>query len=221
MGTHPIFESDFDCLTGRIRSKMGKVKPGRKKAKLIKAAKSAKLDQNRTEYKEVVKSLREQIDEALEYFKSGDVPESKNIIKTVLKEVQKKWNKHMPEDACLLNDCGALLSEIGEEKLAVEALRRSVTISPDVNYEKYITLGQLTSGAESLKYIQRGIELLIIEEKDEKRKLSRAYCNIADLYMTDLCMEKQAQSRCKVIISFNMFYVFMRLVGSDRSGSFG
>ena len=55
----------------------------------------------------------------------------------------------MPEDACLLNDCGALLSEIGEEKLAVEALRRSVTISPDVNYEKYITLGQLTSGMTS------------------------------------------------------------------------
>ena len=64
---------------------MGKVKPGRKKSKLIKAAKSAKLDQNGTEYKEVGKSLREQIDEALEYFKSGDVPESKNIIKTVLK----------------------------------------------------------------------------------------------------------------------------------------
>ena len=35
--------------------------------------------------------------------------------------------------------------------MAQEALRRSVTLDPDHSYEKYITLGQLTSG---LKRIQ-------------------------------------------------------------------
>ena len=53
-------------------------------------------------------------------------------------------------------------------------------------------------GAESLKYLTKGIELLKTEEKNEIRKLSKAYCNIAELYMTDLCMEKDAQQKCHV-----------------------
>ena len=51
---------------------------------------------------------------------------------------------------------------------------------------------------ESLKYILKGIDLLKVEEKEEKRKLSKAYCTIADLYMTDLCMKQDAQRLCKV-----------------------
>ena len=54
------------------------------------------------------------------------------------------------------------------------------------------------SGAESLKYLTKGIELLKTEERDEIRKLSKAYCNIAELYMTDLCMDKDAQQKCHV-----------------------
>ena len=54
------------------------------------------------------------------------------------------------------------------------------------------------SGAESLKYLTKGIELLKSEEKNEIRKLSKAYCNIAELYMTDLCMDKDAQQKCHV-----------------------
>ena len=58
------------------------------------------------------------------------------------------------------------------------------------------------SGAESLKYLTKGIELLKHEEKDEIRKLSKAYCNIAELYMTDLCMDKEAQQKCQVRLIF-------------------
>ena len=58
------------------------------------------------------------------------------------------------------------------------------------------------SGAESLKYLTKGIELLKSEEKNEIRKLSKAYCNIAELYMTDLCMDKDAQQKCHVSYVF-------------------
>ena len=125
------------------------------------------------------------------------------------------------------------MSEVGEETMAQEALRRSVTLDPDHSYEKYITLGQLTSGlishnihpgcsswngwiishvfsgAESLKYLTKGIELLKTEEKDEIRKLSKAYCNIAELYMTDLCMDKNAQQKCHVRSIFMKIFVFV------------
>jgi len=50
--------------------------------------------------------------------------------------------------------------------------------------------------------LTKGIELLKSEEKDEIRKLSKAYCNIAELYMTDLCMDKDAQQKCHVSTLF-------------------
>jgi len=37
--------------------------------------------------------------------------------------------------------------------MAQEALRRSVTLDPDHSYEKYITLGQLTSGWKQFQEI--------------------------------------------------------------------
>ena len=60
--------------------------------------------------------------------------------------------------------------------MAKEALRRAVTLDPEKSHAKYITLGQLTSGAESLKYLNKGIELLKSESPDDKRALSSAYC---------------------------------------------
>ena len=79
------------------------------------------------------------------------------------------------DNGALLEDCGALLAEVGEETMAQEALRRSITLEPESSHAKYITLGQLTSGEESLKYLTKGIELLIKETPDNKRALSSAY----------------------------------------------
>ena len=63
------------------------------------------------------------------------------------------------------------------------------------------------------------------EEKDEIRKLSKAYCNIAELYMTDLCMDKDAQQKCHVRFIFMKILVFITFfkeavehaVSSDKS----
>ena len=82
----------------------------------------------------------------------------------------------------------------------MEAFRRSVTLEPDSGYDKYLTLGQLCSNDESLKFLTRGIELLQTEAPDEKRKLSKAYCHIAELYLTDLCMSENAQNNCKTAV---------------------
>ena len=103
----------------------------------------------------------------------------------------------MSDEPGVLNECGAVLAEVGENKLALDAFRRSVTLEPDTGYEKYLTLGQLTSHEESLKFLTRGIELLRAEAPTETRKLSKAYCNIAELYLTDLCMANNAQTCCQ------------------------
>lgn len=146
--------------------------------------------------------------------------------------------RQMSDDSAILDECGAVLAEVGENTLASEALRRSVTLNPEQGFEtrfhkknifkdelfcyhmiclklicwyshvynilkvkpdfrKYLTLGQLSQNEESLKFLQCGIELLEKEAPQDKRKLSKAFCNVADLYMTDLCMLPNAQIACK------------------------
>ena len=61
---------------------MGKV--SRKKQKLTKAAKSAKLDGGNAEIK-VENGPKKLIDEALQYFKNGDAQSAKKIARRVIK----------------------------------------------------------------------------------------------------------------------------------------
>ena len=64
---------------------MGKV--SRKKGKLSKAAKSAKLD-SFTHKEAGGESIRNKIDEAYHFFKHGDASTAKQIIKAVLKVIK-------------------------------------------------------------------------------------------------------------------------------------
>ena len=41
----------------------------------------------------------------------------------------------MSDDSTILDECGAVLAEVGENTLATEALRRSVTLKPDQGFE--------------------------------------------------------------------------------------
>jgi len=167
---------------------MGKAK-NRTKQKHSKAAKSRLLDGDTVQV-DVAPQKDDPnllIERALELFRSGDAVEAKKLAKRVVKKC---------DSAQLLEDCGALLAECGEETMAQEAMRRAVTLEPESSHAKYITLGQLATGAESLKYLTKGIELLKREAPENIRALSSAYCNIGELYMTDLCQETNAQRSC-------------------------
>lgn len=166
---------------------MGRTSQAKKRAKLKKLM--AKSPEKPAENSENSKSTpKELIETAIQFFQNGDIQNAKKIAKRVIK---------LSDDPTILNECGAVLAEVGDNKLALEAFRRSVTLAPDSGYDKYLTLGQLCSHEESLKFLTRGIELLGTEAPDEKRKLSKAYCHIAELYLTDLCMDQNAQNRCK------------------------
>ena len=41
----------------------------------------------------------------------------------------------MSDDSAILDECGAVLAEVGENTLASEALRRSVTLNPEQGFE--------------------------------------------------------------------------------------
>jgi len=62
-------------------------------------------------------------------------------------------------------------------------------------------LGQLQENEKALASFKEAISLLESENKsnspdDIKSKLVKAYCTVAELYMTDLCFEENAESEC-------------------------
>jgi tetratricopeptide (TPR) repeat protein len=79
----------------------------------------------------------------------------------------------------------------------------------------YLYTGQLSMGQEALNAYQKGVQSLeacltlvqdnsIAAEQDSddtekilKQKLSRAYCTIAELFLTDLCYEDNAETECE------------------------
>ncbi|GKY94059.1 hypothetical protein MPSEU_000372500 [Mayamaea pseudoterrestris] len=97
-------------------------------------------------------------------------------------------------------------------------------------------IGQLLDGQEALKHFKDGIEKLLTAVKlrqehadikmpsnddddddpvlllhESKRQLSSAYCAAADLFLTDLCYEENAEEECEM-------YVSLALQTLDASG---
>lgn len=70
-------------------------------------------------------------------------------------------------------------------------------------------MAQLHEGREALDFYESGLQLLkrqhdrIAGNSTEgdatlKQKLCMAYCSVAELFLTDLCFEQDAEQRCQV-----------------------
>lgn len=115
-----------------------------------------------------------------------------------------------------LETTGTLLLELGNPEAAKQCFGRTVELSPDSGHEKYMYLGQLFDGAQAVECYQKGIELMLKErEKQHAEELSAAcggtptvtdsdisgaYSAVAEIYMTDLCFEEEAEMKCKSYI---------------------
>lgn len=125
-----------------------------------------------------------------------------------------------------LDMLGHICSELGDTQKAKGAFLRAVELSPDVGHSKYMYLGQIHTGQESVDYYTRGIQVLLsaLEKQetttlagaaappDENSELptakdvSVAYCSIAEIYLTDLCMEEGAADKCREFIERALHY---------------
>lgn len=65
-----------------------------------------------------------------------------------------------------------------------------------------MALAQLSEGQQALELFQKAIEITSLEGSPENdaRTLSSLYCSMAELYMTDLCMEANAEERCETLL---------------------
>ncbi|XP_061676491.1 uncharacterized protein si:dkey-12j5.1 [Syngnathoides biaculeatus] len=120
-----------------------------------------------------------------------------------------------------LDMLGHISSELGNIEKAKSVFLRAVELSPDVGHSKYMYLGQIHTGQEAVDYYSKGIQVLlsaldkqarttdlagaaapVVEdpERSTMKDISVAYCSMAELYLTDLCMEEGAADKCKEFI---------------------
>uniref|UniRef100_A0A3Q3JE67 Uncharacterized protein n=1 Tax=Monopterus albus TaxID=43700 RepID=A0A3Q3JE67_MONAL len=127
-----------------------------------------------------------------------------------------------------LDMLGHIYSELGDTQKAKEVFLRAVDLSPDVGHSKYMYLGQIHTGQDAADYYTRGIQVLLsaldkqaqttqaqagaaasLDEDPElltAKDVSAAYCSIAEIYLTDLCMEEGAADKCREFIERALQY---------------
>lgn len=132
-----------------------------------------------------------------------------------------------PANLQVLDMLGHIYSELGDTQKAKEAFLHAVALSPDVGHSKYMYLGQIHTGQEAVDYYTRGIHVLLNAlEKQEtttaqagaaaqpdedpelptEKDVSVAYCSIAEIYLTDLCLEEGAADKCREFIEKALQY---------------
>uniref|UniRef100_A0A096M6E2 Si:dkey-12j5.1 n=1 Tax=Poecilia formosa TaxID=48698 RepID=A0A096M6E2_POEFO len=128
-----------------------------------------------------------------------------------------------------LDMLGHICSELGDMQKAKSIsflFLRAIDLSPDVGHSKYMYLGQIHTGQEAVDYYTRGIQVLLsvlekqeteaqagaagtTDENDEvpsRKDVSVAYCSLAEIYLTDLCMEEGAADKCREFIEKALQY---------------
>ncbi|XP_029833164.2 probable assembly chaperone of rpl4 [Ixodes scapularis] len=120
-----------------------------------------------------------------------------------------------PDNLKTLDVLSGLLLEMGDVAGASQLLQRMIELEPDDGFRKYLSMGQLCDGKESLRHYSKGVEILqrLLGERQGasaeadpegsghlSRELSSAYCAMAEIYMTDCCFEGDAETQCAELI---------------------
>ncbi|XP_075746043.1 uncharacterized protein LOC119159701 [Rhipicephalus microplus] len=174
-------------------NKENKTKPGARKSSENLKAEECNVDDLLSQMESCMNEL--QYDQAREYGESA--------------------LKKEPNNLKVLDALSSLLLEMADPSSALELLHRMVQLDPDGGYRKYLSLGQLTGGKESLAHYAKGVQILcnLLQEQqglaaasegsseaDLNRALSSAYCAMAEIYMTDCCDEEDAEQQCSELV---------------------
>ncbi|KAK1172549.1 putative assembly chaperone of rpl4 [Acipenser oxyrinchus oxyrinchus] len=134
-----------------------------------------------------------------------------------------------PTNLNTLDMLGNICAELGNEEKAKQIsfsyymFLRAVALSPEEGHSKYMYLGQVHSGMEAVQYFGKGIEAMLnafekqtpaaaaaaISPDDPEvtnKDISVAFCSIAEIFFTDLCMDDGAAEKCKEAIDKALQY---------------
>ncbi|XP_060756183.1 uncharacterized protein si:dkey-12j5.1 isoform X2 [Neoarius graeffei] len=130
-----------------------------------------------------------------------------------------------PTNLTVLGMLGNICAELGDMDKAKQIFLKAVELSPEEGHSKYMYLGQIHTGAEAVQYFSKGIEVMLKAIDKQVQEVSNlgaaalpsespitakdvcvAFCSIAEIFFTDLCMEEGAAERCKEAIEKALHY---------------
>ncbi|KAI4641544.1 hypothetical protein J4E93_007641 [Alternaria ventricosa] len=196
---------------------MAKTKPTDRKAK--KSAKSGAVKES----KKPKASPEELLIQAATFLQTSQPEEALVAARRALNLLQPGTSKPSATALPALNLLGEINVELGDPDSAREAFQAAIVIDPEGandGAEKFLWLAQLNEegGAESVRWFEKGIEVLKREiselegkrvKKDEveelleekRQKIANSLCGIAEVYMTDLSWEEDAEARCNAAVT--------------------
>jgi tetratricopeptide (TPR) repeat protein len=114
------------------------------------------------------------------------------------------------DGACLaaLVHGGACLAELGRLDEAAAAFRRAVEVDAQGSALPYLHLAQLSEGVEARAYYETAVAVLRrqreaaspADREESDASLLGALCALAELHLTDLCYEPDAEARCEAYL---------------------
>ncbi|KAM8966666.1 uncharacterized protein RCH25_025319 [Pelodytes ibericus] len=127
-----------------------------------------------------------------------------------------------PTNLVILDMMGNICMELDNVEKAKQVFLKAVELSPDKGHAKYMYLGQIHCKEEALQYFNKGLEVMITayqhqpqvlgaasctdEMEVTTKDISTAFCSVAEIYLTDLCMVEGAGDGCKEAIQKALQY---------------
>ncbi|CEP23765.1 TCI1 [Cyberlindnera jadinii] len=106
-------------------------------------------------------------------------------------------------DAQFLQLFGEVYLELGKVDKAYEKFTQAVELDPEGLHggEKFLYLGQIIGGVKGLELIDRGVSVLSQDSKANLKRLTQGLFAEIEIWMTDLCMLPEAESKCDELIT--------------------
>ncbi|MFT7816271.1 putative assembly chaperone of rpl4 [Arapaima gigas] len=136
-----------------------------------------------------------------------------------------------PTNLKILDMLGNICAELGDVDKARGMFLKAVELSPEDGHSKYMYLGQMHTGTEAIQYFSKGIEVMLRKLEEQSHTVALvgamaaaspdpvdhdpevtpkdvcvAFCSLAEIFFTDLCMQDGAADRCKEAIDKALQY---------------
>ncbi|KAF2131587.1 TPR domain-containing protein [Dothidotthia symphoricarpi CBS 119687] len=198
---------------------MAKTKPQDRASKSKKKAKSSASDGSAKKPKASPEELLTQAASLLQMSQPEEALVAARRALNLLQPTSKPTIAALPA----LNLLGEINVELGDPDAARDVFQIAILLDPEGandGAEKFLWLAQLNEegGAESVRWFEKGVEVLkreiselegktaqkpeveeLLEEK--RQKIANSLCGIAEVYMTDLSWEADAEVRCEAAVT--------------------
>lgn len=104
-----------------------------------------------------------------------------------------------PEDADIRYQLGSICLELGDFQGGFENIRLSLNLEPETTPDRFFAFAQLIPGREAVQVYEHGMKVYVESgsgSSEVKRKVSTACCAAAEIFMTDLCDDEDAEIQC-------------------------